>query len=204
MKVNIIFAICTALQLIHVSIFSQDNQCIGAGVYLTYDGFVNNKLSNKVNFNQQGSKFKFAFPNWYPRSTIKIITSDTTKYWQRSSIKFKPGSVYGYYKYGKKYRYFETNEIFSPRGYFEVIKAMKGLIVYKQYTQHSQSHFNDYHYYYSIDFKSAVKPMNRKNLAADINNFSTKQKFMEAVNLIKNKWTNNNKQIIDTLLIAYQ
>lgn len=179
--------------------FSQDNNCIGAGVYLTYDDFVINKLSNTINFNQQGSKFKFTYPNWYPK--VKIVTPDTTKYWQRSVIKFKPGSIYGYYRYGRKYRYAESKGIFSPYGYFEIFKEMKGLIVYKQYTEHH--HRSDYHYYYSIDFKSAIKPMNKKNLIADTNNFNN-AKFMEAVTLIKNKWVNNNKIIIDTLINAYQ
>ncbi|MDO9184408.1 MAG: hypothetical protein Q7W13_00230 [Bacteroidia bacterium] len=200
---RILFAICLSLtiQIIPVSGFSQHNNCIGAGVYLTYDDFVNNKLSNTVNFNQQGSKFKYAFPNWYPKVKIKIVTPDTTKYWQRSVIKFKPGSIYGYYRYGRKYRYAEGKGFFSPYGYFEIIKEMKGLIVYKQYTQHH--HRSDYHYYYSIDFKSAIKAMNKKNLIADTNNFNN-AKFIESVTLIKNKWVNNNKTILEALISAYQ
>jgi len=204
MKNRTLFAICLSfsIQMISVSGFSQGSNCVGAGVYFTYDDFVNNKLSHTVNFNQQGSKFKFAFPNWYRKVKIKIVSPDTTKYWQRSVIKFKPGSIYGYYRYGKKFRYYETKGIFSPLGYFEVVKEMDGLVVYKQYMQHH--HRGDYHYYYSIDFKSAVKLMNKKNLVVDISNFSNKQKFIEVVNLIKNKWISDNKKIIDTLIRVYQ
>lgn len=189
------------LLLISVSGFTQDNNCIGAGVYLTYDDFVINKLSNTINFNQQGSKFKFAFPSWYPNVKIKIFTPDTTKYWQRYVVKFKPGSIYGYYRYGKIYRYAEGKGVFSPYGYFEIIKEMTGLIVYRQYTSHH--HGSDYHYFYSIDFKSAIKPMDKKHLTADTSNFNN-AKFMESVSLIKNKWVNNNKKIIDTLISAYK
>ncbi len=199
MKNKVSFTICLsiAMLLISVSGFSQDNNCIGAGVYLTYDDFVINKLSNTINFNQQGSKFKFTY--WYPK--IKIVTPDPTKSWQRSVVKFKPGSIYGYYQYSKKYRYTEGRGFFSPYGYFEIIKEMKGLIVYKQYTRHH--HISDYHYYYSIDFKSAIKPMDKKHLLADTSNFNN-AKFMESVSLIKNKWVNDNKKIIDALISAYK
>ncbi len=153
------------LLVVFISIkgISQNTDCIGAGVYLTYEDFMSNKLSHTIDFNRLGHQFKTV-----PK--IKIITPDSTKFWLRNKEVFKGGSIYGYYEYGKKYRYFSYSGFWSFMGgfYLEIVKEMNGKILYRSYhsTRHGGSHYD---YYYSNDYKSEIKSLRRSKLFKDIN-----------------------------------
>lgn len=85
-----------------------------AGVYLTDDDFLKNKLSSKVNTDRGNNEFGFPFPA--DKMTIRISTPDTV-------LKFRRGTIYGYYDCGKVYRYSPNVELLSPEDYYRVEEA---------------------------------------------------------------------------------
>lgn len=80
-----------------------------AGVYITYDDFMNNRLSRKVNLNSKGNSFGVVLAS----KTIKIVNPDTT-------VKFSAGSIYGYFECGRLYRYSPDTELLSPEDYYKI------------------------------------------------------------------------------------
>ena len=95
MKFNILLLaalLCTSF------LFSQDKDSCKAGVYLTKDDFLNNRLSHVIHTGEKGTKLDFTFPADMTLA-VKLITPDTT-------LKFEAGTIYGYNDCGRIFRYY--------------------------------------------------------------------------------------------------
>lgn len=147
--------------------FSQNNCSCYAGVYLTKENFIANRLSHKINTGIKGYEFKFPIPaDW--KLTIKITTPDTT-------LKFKPGTVYGYYYCGSVFRYSPGEELYAPEDYYKIMEA-GGIVIYASVFVSGNEPF------YSINLTSSIYRLNLKNLEKS---FSDQPEFITAVKKFK-------------------
>lgn len=104
-KNNIILIIILHSIILPKKFVAQIDSCY-AGVYIYFNDLKNSNLSHKVNLNIIKNSLEFV-----PLSkTIKISTKDST-------IRFKPGAIYGYFKCGFTYRYSPNEELLSPEDY---------------------------------------------------------------------------------------
>jgi len=147
-----------------------------AGVFLTVDDYKNNRLSYIVNKDSLNQKFKYI--NAYTK--IKIINADTT-------VKIKLGEIYGFNKYGKKYRYFEGNRNWKrpDESYYRIFYEDDLIHIYVEY--YSDGTFvmpgpglipiiavggttKKTTFYYSKTFTSSFKRLSKKNISLDYPN----------------------------------
>lgn len=149
--------------------FSQNNCSCDAGVYLTKEDFIANRLSYKINTGIKGYAFKFPMPaDW--KLTIKITNPDTT-------LKFKPGTIYGYYYCGSVFRYSPGVELYAPEDYYKIMEA-GGIVIYTSVFVSGDEPF------YSINLTSPIHRLNLKNLEKD---FNDQPAFVTAVKYFKKK-----------------
>src|SRR5215471_11025795 len=104
------------------SCYSQEKDSCYAGVYLTQDDFVHNQLSSKINTGIKGNKVDFTIPSDMTL-TVKIVTPDTT-------LKFEPGSIYGYNDCGKIARYYAGGKELDTQEDFYKLEEVGGLVIY--------------------------------------------------------------------------
>jgi len=154
------FSILFLTQLIS----AQKKDSCYAGVYLTKEDFLNNIISYKINTGAKGYKFGFAVPaDW--TFEIKIITPDT-------SMKFKAGSVYGYYECGQVFRYSpERHELYAPEDFYKIEEAGNLIIYTSEFVGGNE-------YFYSLDLTSPIHRLKMKNLEED---FKNDPEFLRAV-----------------------
>lgn len=124
------------------------------GVYIAYEDFIKNQLSYKVKRKMKGTRFGFAFPT----KTIRIVRPDTT-------VKFRTGSIYGYFDCGSFYRYSPDVELLSPEDYYK-IEEMGGeelgrLVIYTSVFMGGAEHF------YSVRLNSPIHRLNINHLRED-------------------------------------
>jgi len=144
-------------------VFSQKKDSCYAGVYLTQEDFLANRLSFVINKDAKGYKFGFPIPaDW--KLEIKIVRPDTV-------IKFKEGTVYGYSECGKVFRYFAGGELYADEDFYR-IEEIKGLVIYT-------SAFNGGdEFFYSHSLTDKIHRLKIKNIERD---FKDKQEFVDAV-----------------------
>lgn len=150
--------------IVQMSIAQKDT-CM-AGVYLTYNDFVTNRLSNKINTQIKGNKFGFILF----KETIKISTPET-------KIKYAPGSIYGYSYCGTQFRYSPGGELYAPEDYYK-IEEVGGIVIY------SSVFWGGSEYFYSKDLAAPIHRLNISNLTRD---FGDNTAFMEAVRKSKTR-----------------
>lgn len=163
MKNNlIIFFLITTVQIA----MSQKKDTCYAGVYITRNNFIENRLSDIININEKGNELKFSFPA--VKMILKIRTPDTT-------VIFKPGSIYAYNECGNVYRYSPGGELYAPKDYYK-IKEKGALIIY------SSVFWGSAEYFYSITSVSPIHRLNMRNLQFD---FKSNPEFIEAARKLK-------------------
>lgn len=158
-------AFVTPLILYALSALSQRESCY-AGVYLNQDDFLANRLSYKIDESIKGEKLHFQLPADI-KMTVKIVTPD-------SSVKFKPGSIYGYAECGDVYRYSAGTEIDAQQDFYKIEEA-KDLIIY------SSMFISGNEIFYSRSLTSPIHRLNLKNLEVD---FKDSPDFITAVKKI--------------------
>lgn len=168
---------------------AKKDTCDSAGVYLTQDDFIKRRLSYKVNPNRSGQKM--SINQVLNQKVIKINRPDT-------SVAFKPGSVYGYYQCGERYRY-------SDKDYFNIVE--KSPLVIYSLTKSNFSGVTETHYFYSLTPTSEIKALSLDNIEKD---FKSKPAFIQEVKS-RFKWyselgeTDENGQfVINALYLDYK
>lgn len=158
-----LFTLTLFLSIMH---FAGAKQALfyNAGVYLNYDDFINNHLTNAIDVKMPGSKFGFMFL----RKTLKISNGNI-------SVKYPPGSVYGYYYCGVRYRYSAGGELYAPEDYYRV-EEQGSLIIY------SSVFWGGQEYFYSADISAPIHRLNINNLEKDFIEYS---EFMTAIRKLK-------------------
>jgi hypothetical protein len=121
-----------------------------AGVYITYEDFIHNRLSYRVDSSIKGNSFGFVLGK-----TIKIVRPDTT-------VKFNEGSIYGYYECRNFYRYSPNVELLSPEDYYK-IEEMGGeelgkLVIYTSVFYGGSEHF------FSTGLQAPIHRLNMNHL----------------------------------------
>ena len=161
MKFNILLLsalLCTSF------LFSQDKDSCKAGVYLTKDDFLNNRLSHVIHTGEKGTKLDFTFPADMTLA-VKLITPDTT-------LKFEAGTIYGYNDCGRIFRYYHGGkELNAQEDYYEV-KEVKDLVIY------SSAFVSDEETFYSRTLSDPIHRLTLQNLEDD---FKSNPAFLEAV-----------------------
>jgi hypothetical protein len=128
-----------------------------AGVFLTADDFVHDKLSYKIDPKEKGYKFNFNFPADMTL-TLKIVTPDTT-------LKFPAGSIYGYQECGKTSRFFRGGrELSAQEDFYRVEQADEGFILYSSVFVSGEELF------YSTGLTSPIHRLSIKGLRRDYRN----------------------------------
>lgn len=136
------------------NIHAQKTDSCFAGVYVTQEDFIHNRISNKINPAEKGYKFSFNFPADLTL-TLKITTPDST-------FKFPPGSIYGYNECGKIYRFFPGGkELTAQEDFYKIEEAEKGLVIY------SSVFVSNGEIFYSMELNSPIHRLILKNLERD-------------------------------------
>jgi len=131
---------------------AQNKDACHAGVYLTKEDFISNKLSHEINKDIKGNKIEFPIPaDWI--LTIKIITPD-------SVFKFKQGTIYGFYDCGKKFRYSPGGRLYAPEDFYR-IEEDHHLVIY------TSVFVGGNEYYYSVTPTAPIQRLNIRNLKQD-------------------------------------
>lgn len=155
MKTTFLFGWILLLMCLPVS-YGQSARCkkIG-GIYKSSDSYIQNHCSDTVCLDKKKNYIHEGFSNKV------VIRADGIK----STL--KGSEVYGYFDGNNTFRYFKTNEIKGPKGYFK-IEDTSGLVIYSQinhYFRHSSIS-----YFYSKGLNDPIKILDIKNLTSDFNN----------------------------------
>jgi hypothetical protein len=128
-----------------------------AGVFITQDDFVSNRLSYKINTAVKDHKLGFTFPADFTL-TLKIKTPDST-------FKFVPGSIYGFSECGHVYRFYPGGKEWNAQEDFYKIEEAGGLILYSSVFVSGDEIF------YSTSLTSIIRRLTLKNLKEDFWNY---------------------------------
>jgi hypothetical protein len=137
------------------SIAQMKDSCY-AGVYKTSDDFIHDRLSFKTNTASAGYKLTFTFPADLTL-TLKIETSDTT-------LKFPPGSIYGYRECKNIYRFYRGGKELNAQEDFYKIEQAGSLILY------SSMFISGDEIFYSTSLTSPIHRLTLRNLKSDFKN----------------------------------
>ena len=168
---HLIRRVCAGLVAILLFILpahSQKTNSCSAGVFITQDDFINNKLSYRINTGVKDYKLSFTFPADFTL-TLKIITPDTT-------FKFAPGTIYGFSECGSVYRYYPGGKELNAQEDFYKIEEAGGLIIYSSVFVSGDEIF------YSTSLTSSVRRLTLRNLKEDFRNYP---EFIEKVEKMK-------------------
>jgi hypothetical protein len=141
---------------------SQSPDTCYAGVYLSYEDFTKNKLSHKINKNAEGNKLDFSVPADMTLR-LKIVTND-------SVLKFRPGTIYGYYDCGNTFRYSPGSALNAQEDYYKILEK-KDLIIY------SSAFVSGSEIFYSRGLNSPIYRLTKKDLERD---FKDHPEFLKA------------------------
>jgi len=150
-----------------VGAFAQNTGSCYAGVYVNKNDFISNTLSYKINEYKKGDNFQFTFPADLTL-TLKISKADST-------VKFKPGSIYGYYECGSICRYSPGTEWNGQEDYYK-IEEVKGLVIY------SSVFISGAETFYSLDLTAPIHRLTTTNLEKD---FHGHPDFMKAIKTLR-------------------
>ena len=140
------------------NIQAQKTDSCFAGVYVTEEDFIQNRISNKINPAEKGYKLSFNFPADLTL-TLKITTPDST-------FKFSPGSIYGYNECGKIFRFFPGGkELNAHEDFYKIEEAEKGLVIY------SSVFVSNGEIFYSMGLNSPIHRLILKNLERDFEDY---------------------------------
>ncbi len=159
--------------LIAELVAAQKKDSCYAGVYLNKTDFVQNHLSYKINEDIKGDKLKFAFPADLTFE-LKLVKQD-------SVMRFKPGTIYGYYECGAVFRYSSGTAINAQEGYYKIEEA-KELIIYSCPLLYGSEIF------YSLNLTSPIHRLTEKNLE---NDFKGYPEFINSIRKINRKMEGN-------------
>jgi len=137
--------------------YSQKIDSCFAGVFITQDDFLNNRLSHKINTAAKDYKLGFTFPADFTL-TLKIKTPDST-------FKFVPGSIYGFSECGRVYRFYPGGKEWNAQEDFYKIEEADGLILYSSVFVSGDEIF------YSTSLTSTIRRLTLKNLKEDFWNY---------------------------------
>ena len=143
--------------------FSQEEDSCYAGVYLTQDDFINNRLSHTINTGVKGNKLDFSFPADLTLA-VKLITQDTT-------LKFEAGSIYGFNDCKKVFRYFRGGKDLKAQEDYYRVEEIEGLVIY------SSAFVSGEEIFYSLDLSSPIHRLTLKDLKRDFEEYPA---FIEA------------------------
>ncbi len=146
-----------AFFLVVLPAHSQKTDSCFAGVFITQDDFINNRLSYKINTADKDHKLSFTFPADFTL-TLKITTPDTT-------FKFVPGSIYGYSECGNAYRFYPGGKELNAQEDFYKIEEAGGLILYSSVFVSGDEIF------YSASPTSPIRRLILRNLKEDFRNY---------------------------------
>ena len=146
-----------ALFLFILPAHSQKIDSCFAGVFITQDDFVSNRLSHKINTTVKGNKLGFTFPADFTL-TLKIVTPDTT-------FKFVPGTIYGFSECGHVYRFYPGGKELNAQEDFYKIEEAGGLILYSSVFVSGEEIF------YSTRLTSSIRRLTLRNLKEDFWNY---------------------------------
>lgn len=143
-----------------------------SGVYITYEDFIKNQISHKVDPHNTENSFGFVLGS----KTIKIVGPEST-------VKFKIGSVYGYIDCGNIYRYSPNVELLSPEDYYK-LEEMGGeesgkLVIYTSVFYGGTEHF------FSTRLNSPIHRLNINHLRKDFE--GSFPEFIEAAKKMASK-----------------
>lgn len=124
-----------------------------SGVYKTSDDFMHDRLSYKVSTAETGYKLDFTFPADLTL-TLKIEDEDTT-------MKFPPGSIYGFRDCHKVYRFFPGGKELNVQEDYYKIEEAGSLIIY------SSAFVSGEEIFYSIDLTAPIHRLTLRNLKED-------------------------------------
>jgi hypothetical protein len=143
---------------------AQKSDSCYAGVYLDKNDFLKNHLSHKINESIKGEKLVYV-PIADLSLTIKIVDKD-------SVVKFKPGSIFGYYECGDVFRYSPGTEINAEEDYYKIEEA-KDIIIYTP----AMIGIHGLEIFYSLDLTSPIHRLTIRNLEVD---FAKYPEFVKA------------------------
>jgi hypothetical protein len=146
-----------AVLLFVLSAHAQKIDSCFAGVFMTQDDFVNNRLSYKINTAVKDYKLSFTFPADFTL-TLKIVTPDTV-------FKFAPRSIYGFSECGNVYRYYPGGKELNAQEDFYKIEEAGGLIIY------SSAFVSGDEIFYSMSLTSTIRRLTLRNLKEDFWNY---------------------------------
>jgi hypothetical protein len=133
------------------------DSCV-AGVFMTKDDFIHDRVSHKIKTAEKGNKFDFNFPADLTL-TLKISTPDST-------FKFPPGSIYGYRECGKIFRFFPGGrELNAQEDFYEIEEAEKSFVLY------SSEFVSGNEIFYSLGLTSPIHRLTFKNLKRDFKDY---------------------------------
>jgi hypothetical protein len=148
----------------------QKDSCL-AGVFVTQDDFLQNRLSHQIDTKADGHKLDFSFPADLTL-TLKIVTPDQT-------VKFAPGKIYGYAECGKVSRYFRGGkELNAQEDYYKIEEAVPGFVLY------SSEFVSGNEIFYSTDLTSDIHRLRLSNLKRD---FKDKPEFIAKAKKLKKR-----------------
>ena len=150
-------SVLVAFFLLILPAHSQKIDSCFAGVFITQDDFISNRLSYEINTAVKDYKLRFTFPADFTL-TLKIITPDTT-------FKFVPGSIYGYSECGHVFRYYPGGKELNAQEDFYKIEEAGGLIIYSSVFVSGDEIF------YSASLTSSIRRLILKNLKEDYSNY---------------------------------
>jgi hypothetical protein len=148
---------CLMLMLFSArEIRAQERDSCLAGVFITQDDFINNRMSHQIDTKADGYKLDFSFPADLSM-TLKVVTPDET-------IKFAPGKIYGYAECGQIFRFFHGGkELNAQEDYYKIEEAVPGLVIY------SSEFVSGDEIFYSTDLTSDIHRLKLNNLEKDFN-----------------------------------
>lgn len=151
---------CLILMLSGLEIRAQEKDSCLAGVFITQDDFINNRMSHQIDTKEDGFKLDFSFPADLSM-TLKIVTPDET-------IKFAPGKIYGYAECGKIFRFFHGGkELDAQEDYYKIEEAVPGLVIY------SSEFVSGDEIFYSTDLTADIHRLRLSNLERDFEDRAT-------------------------------
>jgi hypothetical protein len=134
----------------------QSVECIKTGgIFKTTGSYFHNQYSDSVCLDNKKNSIHKGY------SYNLVIRADGNK------TTFKCNEIYGYYDGKDTYRYFKTNGIKGPKGYFK-IEDTSGLIIYSQIHYYFRHRSIDY--YYSKGLGDPINILDIKSLKSDFDN----------------------------------
>jgi hypothetical protein len=167
-KIHFVKLIILVVLYFNQAVIAQERKPCFSGVYKTSDDFVHDRLSYKINTADKGYKLDFTFPADLTL-TLKIKDADTT-------MKFRPGSIYGFRECDQIYRFFPGGKELNAQEDYYKIEEAGSLILY------SSVFISGEEIFYSRDLTAPIHRLTWRNLK---NDFKDDPAFIAAAQKLK-------------------